>query len=153
MNDAPAAVAQLALSRQRLRRAMTGEPEPAPAGSPPSPPAARPWWDALRSLPGAGIAIEAAQQWWARHPMRTTTLVALNGAQAVIYPLARRHPLALVLGAFVLGAVLVRKRSWGGLIKPALFAGLLPQLLIASLKAQSHVGAPPADRAPPQART
>jgi len=82
--------------------------------------------------------VDAVQQWWARHPLRTTTLVALNAAQAVVQPLARTHPLALVALAFVVGAVLTRRsfRSW--VLKPALFAGLLPQLMIASLKVHSH---------------
>lgn len=149
MTDAPTPADRLALSRERLRRAMTGAPEPAADGSAPPPPRAR-WWDDFRALPGAGIVIDATQQWWARHPLRTTTLIALEGAHAVIQPLARRHPLALVLGAFVIGALLARRRPWGWL-KPAVFAGLLPQLVIASLKAQAQ--AQPQPPSPPSARS
>jgi hypothetical protein len=134
MNDfEPSPVERLARSREQLRHALAGtsamadEPGPRPA-----------WWHELRALPGTGILADAVQQWWARHPLRATTLVAVNAAQAVVQPLARSHPLTLVTGAFVVGALLAWRRPWGWILKPALFAGLVPQLLIASLKAQAQ---------------
>jgi len=126
---------RLALSRDKLRHALAGTAEAdASTGSSFN----RPWWQELRALPGAGIVIEAVQQWWARHPVRAPALLALNTAQAVVQPLARKHPLALVAGAFVVGGLLVWRRPRGWILKPALFAGLLPQLLIASLKSHSQ---------------
>jgi len=142
MSAAQTPAERLALSRERLRRALSGAaPTSGEEGGGPGTSSA--WWDELRALPGAGIVIEAAQQWWAGHPLRINTLMALSAAQAVVQPLARRHPLALVSGAFLIGGLLAWRRPWGW-IKPALFAGLLPQLLIASLKAQSQSSPVPA---------
>lgn len=137
MSDNQPPAERLALSRERLRHALAGT-SPAPVGGNAPEEAHVPWWHGLRALPGAGVVIDGLTQWWARHPMRVPTLVALNAAQAVVQPLARHHPLALVTAAFVVGGLLAWRRPWGWVLKPALFAGLLPQLLIASLKSQSQ---------------
>lgn len=120
---------RLALSREQLRLAMheandplTGEPR------------AEPWWARLQAIPGAGLAIEVIGQWWAHHPMQATVRVAADAATRVARPIAQRHPLGLVLGALVLGGLLVWSRPWRWALKPALFAGLLPQVLLAGLK-------------------
>ena len=136
MNVAQTPAERLALSRERLRHALAGTTE-ATADRRAARGAGQ-WWRDLRDLPGAGIVVDAVQQWWARHPLRATTLVALNAAQAVVQPLARTHPLSLIAVAFIVGAVLTRRRPRNWVLKPALFAGLLPQLLIASLKSQSR---------------
>jgi hypothetical protein len=65
-------------------------------------------------------------------------LLAFNTAQAVVQPLAKTHPVALVTVAFVVGGLLAWRRPWRWILRPALFAGLLPQLLIASLKSQAQ---------------
>jgi hypothetical protein len=134
MNEVePSPVERLVRSREHLRHALAGTSAMTHA------PAPRPaWWHELRTLPGAGIVVDAVQQWWTRHPLRATTLVVVDAAQAVVQPLARNHLLALVTGAFVVGALLAWRRPRGWILKPALFAGLLPQLLIASLKAQAQ---------------
>jgi hypothetical protein len=137
MNDLPPSPAErLARSREQLRHALAGAPATTDTRGEPGPRPA--WWHELRALPAAGIVVDAVQQWWARHPLRATTLVAVDAAQAVVQPLARSHPLTLVAGAFVVGALLAWRRPWGWILKPALFAGLLPQLLVASLKAQAQ---------------
>ena len=94
------------------------------------------WWQTLAALPGAGIVGEAARQWWLRHPLRTNILLGYSATQALVQPVAQRHPLALVAGAFVLGAVVMRFRPLRGLFKPVLLAGLLPQLLLAVMTAK-----------------
>jgi hypothetical protein len=137
MNDfAPSPIERLARSREQLRHALGGTSSTSQTQAAPGP--GRAWWHELRALPGAGIMVDAVQQWWTRHPLRATTLIAVDAAQAVVQPLARSHPLALVTGAFVVGALLAWRRPWGWNLKPALFAGLVPQLLIASLKAQAQ---------------
>ncbi|MES2958892.1 MAG: hypothetical protein V4792_11925 [Pseudomonadota bacterium] len=133
---------RLSLSRERLRHALAGTSDTTTEAG--ATPRAHPaWWHSLRSLPGAGVLIEAAEQWWARHPMRVTTMVALNAAQAVVQPLAKKHPLGLVTAAFVVGGLLGWRRPRNWILKPALLAGLLPQLLIASLKAHAQTQRPP----------
>lgn len=141
-------VERLRQSRERLRHALAGTSEATAGGGTAAGAAPSAWWNELRGLPGAGIVFDAVQQWWARHPLRVTTLVAVNAAQAVIRPLAHSHPLALVTGAFVVGGLLAWRRPWGWIFQPALFAGLLPQLLIASLKSQTQQVAAPRDGAP-----
>ena len=125
---------RLAQSRERLRQALSGATSATGESSSAGRPAA--WWQSLAALPGAGIAIDAVQQWWARHPLRATTQIAFNAARGAVHPIAQRHPWALVLGAGLVGGLLAWRRPWGWVLKPALFAGLAQQLLISSLKAQ-----------------
>lgn len=128
---------RLALSRERLRLALNGVPADAAhasgaAGTP------LPWWHSLRALPGAGVVVAAAQQWWVRHPLRATTLVAFEATQALIIPLARRHPLACVAGAFALGGLVVWRRPLrASIFRSSLLTGFWPQLLTASLAARA----------------
>ena len=139
MNTASTPSERLTHSRERLRLALNGLlPAPDdPEAEQQKARAAAPWWAKLAALPGAGIVIEAAQQWWARHPLRANILLGFNATQAVVQPIAQRHPVALVAAAFVVGGLLAWRRPLGWLLKPALFAGLLPQLLVASLNARA----------------
>jgi hypothetical protein len=144
-SDARTPSERLALSRERLRQALSGASSASGAASSPGQPAA--WWKGLAALPGAAIAIDAVQQWWARHPLRATTQIAFSAARGVVQPIAQRHPWALVLGAGLIGGLLAWRRPWGWVLKPALFAGLAQQLLISSLKAQAQAQRSSADRA------
>ena len=145
MNTPLTPIERLALSREHLRLALNGVPAAAGHGTSGAG-AAPPWWHSLRALPGAGILVAAAQQWWARHPLRTTTLVAFEATQALIRPLAKRHPLAFVVGAFALGGLLVWRRPLGASIfRSSLFSGFWPQLLAASLTARAQPGPMPVD--------
>lgn len=121
---------RLARSRERLREALReaavtrrGASAARAAGS------GRAWLVSLKSIPGAGVIIESLSAWWAQHPLRIAGSVAENAAKAAVRPFAQRNPLALVGGAMLVGALFVWARPWHGLLKPALFAGLLPQLL------------------------
>jgi hypothetical protein len=136
---------RLAQSRERLRQALSGATSASGASSSPGRPAA--WWQGLAALPGAGIAIDAVQQWWARHPLRATTQIAFSAARGAVQPIAQHHPWALVLGAGLIGGLLAWRRPWSWVLKPALFAGLAQQLLISSLKAQVRDQRGSADRA------
>ena len=121
---------RLARSRERLREALRDAAvtrrgaSAARAAGP-----AMAWLDSLKSIPGAGVIIEALSAWWARHPLRIAGSVAEDAANAAVRPFAQRHPLALVAGAMLAGVLFVWARPWHGLLKPALFAGLLPQLI------------------------
>ena len=128
---------RLALSRERLRQAMrdiVAPPDRAAkqrAGG-----SAVAWLDGLKSIPGANVVAEAVNSWWAQHPLRIAGMLAADVVKAVIQPVARRNPLGLVLGAAVLGGLLVWIRPWCWIPKPVLFAGLLQQLLT---RAAAHV--------------
>lgn len=120
------AVERVVLSRERLRAAMV--PPPAlPAQE--SATGALAWLERLRHQPAIALVVDTLQNWWARHPLRAVVHVASEATNAVAKPIARRNPLALVVAAAMLGAVLAWSRPWRWAIKPALFAGLLPQLV------------------------
>ena len=136
---------RLTLSRERLRSAMLarsaskGTASNRIAGA-----ASSAWLASLKTIPGAGVLIEALDSWWSQHPLRLASMVAADAVKAGIQPLAQRHPLSLMLAALLLGGTLARSRPWRWLLKPALFAGLMPQLLskaIAQLPAPSWVAA------------
>ena len=87
------------------------------------------WLAALQSLPGVGPLIDRALRWWAPHPLRQAAGMLGTAAQAAVRPVAQKHPLALVLGAAVVGGLLVVSRPWRLLITPALLASLAPRLV------------------------
>lgn len=121
---------RLALSRERLRLALRVDAAALAAAS-----ASPAWLDRLHTVPAAHIALQALAQWWARSPWRLAGRIGADAAQAVVKPVAQRHPWALVLGATAAGALFAWSRPWRWMLKPALFAGLLPQLARHSLKA------------------
>ncbi len=132
---------RLTLSRERLRLALRDIAGPAgsTAGARTSGTKLA-WLDSLKSIPAAGIVIEAVRSWWAQHPWRVASLLAGETVKAVVQPLAQRHPFGLVVGALLVGAALARTRPWRLLFTSSLLAGLLPQLLsktVAQIPAQS----------------
>ena len=128
---------RLTLSRERLREAMRDTTaQRSSSRSPSAGIAATAWLDSLKAIPGAGVVVDAVRSWWAQHPLRVACMVAADATKSVLQPMAQKNPLALVLGALVLGGLLAWSRPWRWLIKPALFAGLLPQLVS---KALAHV--------------
>jgi hypothetical protein len=117
---------RLALSRERMREAMKPpSPRDRSAGVNDHPSLLY----RLRALPGVALLVDVVETWWARHPMHTAALLAGQASRAVVAPIARRNPLRLVLLAFAVGAALAWVRPWRWIIRPALFAGLLPQLV------------------------
>ncbi len=141
----PSAARRLAQSREQLRLALQAAAPPASTqgraargsvGADPAGAAARAptWLDTIRHHVGVRIVIDVVQSWWARHPARPAVAVAAAAASATIQPIAQRHPLALVTGAALVGGLIVWSRPWRW-ARPALLAGLLPQLLIAAFRA------------------
>ena len=140
---------RLALSRERMRHALQGRSpnRTSAAADSAAGRTALPWLTGLKALPIAGIVIDALSGWWAQHPLRIALVVGSSAAKSLAEPIAQRNPLGLVLGTAVLGAVVVWSRPWRWLLKPALFAGLLPQLLhkaLAQLPVHALAPAPPA---------
>lgn len=140
----PSAAERLAASRERMRQWMLqtdGRHDARrrvdaarEAGDKPA------WMDRLRTAPVIGVVIDAANAWWSNHPMQPAAMVAHGVVRDTVAPLARRHPILIVAGAFFAGVALVRWRPWRWLIKPALFAGLGSQIItrvIASVPLES----------------
>ena len=118
---------RLTLSRERLRQAMRADATAAKSGG--SPPAGADWLSTLKGLPAFDVILETLGAWWAQHPLRNATLLVADAAKTAVQPIAQRNPLALIFGAMLLGALFAYSRPWRWLLTPALFAGLLPQLL------------------------
>ena len=119
-----AAVAGLAVSRQRLRLALKppadiGEGAVDAQGRPQAgawPLSLGGWWRrgrrALQAWPVADLAAGLLQDWWQHHPWRNTGQQLAETARQAALPLVRRHPLSALLGTFALGAALVAGRAW-----------------------------------------
>ena len=125
------ALARLARSRELLRTAMLPPPPKARTAGPegtgePS------FIDDLiaraKQLPGVAVVVEAVESWWSQHPLRTAATVASEASRRLATPIAARNPLLLVGGAFVLGALLIVTRPWRWILRPVVFAGLVPAI-------------------------
>ncbi|HZN87008.1 MAG TPA: hypothetical protein VFB53_09525 [Burkholderiales bacterium] len=103
-------------SRERMEAAMAAGEQPALA-------------DRLRHAPVIGVLIDALGAWWADHPLQPAVVIAQGVVNRRITPVVRRHPVPILLGAFLVGVLLVRLRPWRWIAKPALFAGLGSQLV------------------------
>ncbi len=141
------AAGRLAQSREQLRLALH---DPGAASARQRAAAGRPaggWLAQLAALPGAGVLLEGLRLWWSRHPWRVYGLLAVDAGNVLVKPLARQHPVALVLGAGLVGAALGWLRPWRWVVRSgavaALLAGLLPQLLSHGLHAKTHRAAAP----------
>lgn len=136
------ALARLVLSRDRLRSEMLMRSAPkrfAADGGEGHPNLQ----ERLKSLPVVGVVFEALASWWSSHPLNAVSSVAAGAVRAAIEPMAQRNPLTLMLLAVVFGGALVATRPWRWLLKPALFAGLVPQLvskLVAQVPLESWMG-------------
>ena len=121
------ATKRLVQSRAMLRQAMLSPPV-----SRTSPGVRRwtpEWLEKLKSIPLVTVLTETLASWWMQHPLRVASLLGAETASALVQPLARRNPLGLALASLAVGGLLVWGRPWRWIVKPALFAGIWPQLL------------------------
>ncbi|WP_310462201.1 hypothetical protein [Sphaerotilus sp.] len=109
--NASSAVDRLGQSRRQLQRALRLDAR-APAAV-----------SASADL-AADLAADAVRGWWIRHPLRTGGAVAVDVANAVLRPVAQRHPLGLVAGAVLVGGLLAWSRPWRWAGRPGLVSGL-----------------------------
>lgn len=129
-DGASGALARLALTREELRQAMT--PRRRNAERPPEglSGVAADVAERVKSLPGVDLVVGVIDSWWARHPLRTVGLVAVEASRSYVSPIAQRRPLGLVLGAMAGGALLMLLKPWRWLPRRALFVGLVPALAL-----------------------
>ena len=118
---------RLEQSRERMRAWMQSRrPRARPARGADEPPAE--WLEKLRGNPLVASVIDAVQVWWAGHPLRKTLVVGEAALREGVAPVAKTHPLAVVVAALLVGALLARTRIVRRVLRPALFAGLLTQI-------------------------
>ncbi len=125
------ATERLEQSRALLRQALQGtlQNRTFPGAHKPTPA----WLANLKSIPLLTVLAEALNGWWSQHPLRVAGTLAADTTRAVLQPLARSNPVALAVGALLLGGLVAWSRPWRWLFKPALFSGLGPQLLAKSI--------------------
>jgi hypothetical protein len=129
VNNLVTASERLILSRERICQAMRDQVSPNSGVSKPGAGAST-WLDFLTSTPGANVLRQAVNAWWTAHPLRVVCMSAAGAIKTLVEPLAQRHPIGLTAGAAVVGAIVVQIRPWRWLLKPVLFAGLLPQIVV-----------------------
>lgn len=117
---------RLALSRERLRRALHGGGDGPTVADPPS--GDDP--DHADEHADASLALAALRVWWAKHPWRATAVLASDMLTLLLAPQARRHPLRLIAVAGGTGALLAVARPWRALGRPGWLA-LWPMLQVA----------------------
>lgn len=113
--------AMTAVDRPRQRLSATGEP--ATGGS-----MLDPLLDRALALPGVTILLDTLSSWWNHHPWRAVGTVAADAGRDIVAPIAKRHPVYLMLGAALFGAVLLRWGPWRWVVKRTLLAGFVPLL-------------------------
>jgi hypothetical protein len=130
MTTEHSALVRLALSRERLRQALGA------TSGPPHESVNRP---ANRSAHGradpsaesvAHLLVEAVRGVWSMLPLHDAVDAAGRVARSALRPTAQRHPLGLMLGALLMGGLLVWSRPWRWLLRPALSAAWMPRLLL-----------------------
>ncbi len=114
------AQARLAASRAKLRLAlMPPDPDSAQAhaqGSNRKPHRLgamwRSWRRSMHGWPLVDLALDTAQTWWQRQPLRPVGELLATELRATALPLVRKHPLITVAAAGALGVLLVAGRPW-----------------------------------------
>ncbi|OGB50892.1 MAG: hypothetical protein A2503_04635 [Burkholderiales bacterium RIFOXYD12_FULL_59_19] len=130
MNNMQTSCDRLAQSRDRLRQALSQAARPGDdSPAPPFGDTAAEVWAKLKGTTSAHIFTTVLKNWWYQHPLRLALQMSAQTAEMVATPVAQRHPIALVVGAGLAGALLVRTRAWRWLSVSAVFAGLTPQLI------------------------
>ena len=131
--DPPTAAERLARSREQMRDSMNAIAAPPRRLSATGEPAGAssmldPLLDRVLALPGVSVAIDTLESWWKHHPWRVVGMVAADAGREVVAPIAKRHPVYLMLGAALFGALLLRWGPWRWVAKRTLLAGFVPLL-------------------------
>lgn len=75
----------------------------------------------VNDVPGVTFVLEAAKKWWQAH--RDIAQTAGQASQALVTPIARRHPASLLGAAAAAGTAVGLLRPWRLLLRPKIFLG------------------------------
>jgi hypothetical protein len=131
MTTEHSALVRLTLSRERLRQALGDASTPRHESV--KQPASQST-DACSDTPSTGsvahLLIEAVRGVWSLPPLHDAVDAAAGAARSALRPTAQRHPAGLVVGALLMGGLLVWSRPWRWMLRPVLAAAWMPQLLL-----------------------
>ncbi len=131
------AVARLALSRERLRLAMTQATGKPAHGAGTNTHVTGLLGLLKTALPNASLVIDALSQWWTHYAAQSSDQTAVGMADNLLKPLAKRYPLLVVAGAVAVGGLLAWSRPWRWAFKPSLLAVWGPALVSSALASGS----------------
>lgn len=128
------AAQRLEKSREQIRESIAAAALPqrhavalAQTGDAPS--ALQTLLDKAMAYPAVNVIVDAAQSWWRYHPWRAVGAVAADAGRVAVAPVANRHPVALVIGAALVGALLLRWGPWRWVARRTIVAGFVPRLV------------------------
>ena len=127
------AVERLALSRERLRLAMTQATGRTDTATGANTHVAGLLGLIKTALPNASLLIDALSQWWTHYAAQGAGQTAAGVADNILKPLAKRYPLLVVVGAVAVGGLLAWSRPWRWVFKPPLLAVWGPALVSSAL--------------------
>ena len=89
----------------------------------------------LNRVPGSALVLDTAKSWWLDH--RHTAQTVGRASQALVRPIAKRHPAGLVGSALAAGAVVVLLRPWRLLLRPKILMGAASLIAAQAVKRRS----------------
>jgi hypothetical protein len=128
--DMTAATLRLAQSRLRLQKALLSAHHQGPPGTPgaASSGGGLQWTDLLKMLPSPPWLKTVLQLLRSPQPLHSAGALVNQTALIALHPLAQRSPWTLVLGAAVVGGVLVKTQAWRWLLTTVLMHAVVPSL-------------------------
>ncbi len=128
----PSAKSRLEASRSKLRSELMEIAHPPPR---PSSGIADKLTGMVKDVPGVALAMDTAKTWWREH--RTTAKSAGQASQAIVEPIARKHPGSAILVAAGIGAGLVLLRPWRLLLRPRILIGAASLIATQAIRTRS----------------
>lgn len=130
--DQPSAKSRLEASRSKVRSELMEIAHPPPR---PSSGIANKLTGMVKDVPGVALAVDTAKSWWLKH--RTTAQTAGQASQAIVAPIARKHPGGAILVAAGIGAGLMLFRPWRLLLRPRILFGAASLIATQAIRTRS----------------
>ena len=89
----------------------------------------------VEDIPGVTLVVDSAKSWWHEH--RDTAQTAGQASQALVRPIAQRHPESLLGAAAVFGALVVLLRPWRLLLRRNVLFGAASLVASQAMRSRS----------------